>query len=700
MVSLLFFFILGISGYNIHIIFGNHFDAGFAMPDLQKPGYLVNIINLYINNYFDQALKNIQDLKKYNISYIFTTHAWLIYIYLNCEPNLIPEINNYQLICPNKTKKSEFIWAIKNGYITWHALPFNIQSESANNFIISENIKFVHELDESFGLSHKTVISRWDIPGLTSGAIPIFNKYNITAISLGINPMAAAPNMPPVSRWQDPVSNSEIILLNHPNGYGGYNPENLLIIPNFTEILGFYWRGDNEGPGDIHDILFVLNNLKTRYPESNIFPSSFEKYISKLIPIKNNLPVINTEIGDTWIHGLSTDPKKIAEFRLISRYLEKNSDKINKSSQIYKKIRLLLLKIPEHTWGLDQKIYLSDDNNWNNKKFRSNLNNTNFKNIINSWLEQREYIPKNLIQYDFPELYSELLEFSELYNNLKKLISKNIRVDNISNPYWNFMVGTQGNILNLESKINKKIIITDIKFIHQVFNSADYNNYIENYTRCGALCPLWVYYDFAKIGLSGAKTNHNNYYPITQNFTRIPGQNIYIISANSYNKSNFYGPPKNIFLILELINQTDINLYLILENKTATRLPEAFWLSFKPNINNNNGWFINKIQNLIPINNFVKNGSFHLHGSWDGIFNFDKQVFNIKSLDIPVISLDYLTPFPIPFLSDKNNNLKLNITNGINFLLWNNIWGTNFPLWYPFVPGDKNLVFRFNIKFF
>ena len=37
-------------------------------------------------------------------------------------------------------------------------------------------------------------------------------------------------------------------------------------------------------------------------------------------PLRAQLPVITQEIGDTWIHGVGTDPKKVAQYRELLRW--------------------------------------------------------------------------------------------------------------------------------------------------------------------------------------------------------------------------------------------------------------------------------------------------------------------------------------------------------------------------------------------
>ena len=50
--------------------------------------------------------------------------------------------------------------------------------------------------------------------------------------------------------------------------------------------------------------------------------SSFDAYIDALTPLKDKLPVIDSEIGDTWIQGIASDPRKMAEYRAVRRVMK------------------------------------------------------------------------------------------------------------------------------------------------------------------------------------------------------------------------------------------------------------------------------------------------------------------------------------------------------------------------------------------
>jgi hypothetical protein len=249
----------------VHIIFSTHLDVGYNSPFNSKfyPAFAIEIINGYLDYHFPQILLNINQLADNNINYIYTTHAWLVYIYIHCESNLIPIVDNVTLHCPNQDLINEFKRAIVNGNIVWHAIPFNTHTEMQNKFVFDNQIKFVHALDDEFGLPHKTVMSQRDVPGLTAAVIPILLENGITSINIGANEMSGAPVVPSIFRWQHPLNSTwEIIASWHPGGYGGCATRDAIIIPNYPDILCYWWTNDNSGPGEPKEILGVIKIIK------------------------------------------------------------------------------------------------------------------------------------------------------------------------------------------------------------------------------------------------------------------------------------------------------------------------------------------------------------------------------------------------------------------------------------------------------
>lgn len=58
--------------------------------------------------------------------------------------------------------------------------------------------------------------------------------------------------------------------------------------------------------------------LRKEFPNAKIKGSTFEEYFAEVNKIRDSLPVIRQEVGDTWIQGIASDPYKMANYRAVS----------------------------------------------------------------------------------------------------------------------------------------------------------------------------------------------------------------------------------------------------------------------------------------------------------------------------------------------------------------------------------------------
>lgn len=680
---LTFCFVALALGQNVHIIFSNHLDVGFNGPPFSKyyPAFSVNVVNYYLHNIYPNLLVTIDQLAAKGIHYVYTTHAWMVYLYLHCQPDLIPPVGNYYLECPKNVSVQKFRQAIANGHITWTAIPSNTHVEMQNSVILQLQLDFVQKLNKEFGLPNKLVVSQRDVPGLTAGAMPIFLRNGIKAISVGGNIMAALPAVPKIFRWQHPSNEKiDIVTMFSSSGYGSFEKEDAISLPGCHDILVFDWNADNVGSGSANDVLDTISYVQKQFPDARVFPSTFENFILAInTSCIAKLPVVKAEIGDTWIHGIQSDPYKIRKFRQIARFLEKNPP--NLEDPIVFSAIFRLVKVPEHTFGLDETSFLGDENNWNNKKFNLIKNSTLYQNMATSWMEQRKYLeffPKNSTFLQKLDKKLRKMDDFRLFDGSAIPINQQQACG-----HWNITFGTDGDITYLASRSGKVIFQgqNSIIFSHQTLDNDDFDQFLDAYCR-SLICPDWFMEAFGKEGLFYAKTAKGIFKPKTVSIKR----NRCIYTVTSQPMHNIYGPPKLVQIIVDLTDIHTIKITLVLSNKTASRMPEAYWFTFQPVIHT--PWFVHKVDTWIPVDNVVENGGMHQHGTYEGLCT---PGLSIKSLDAGVVSVGVKNPFPTPFL-------RANTTHGFHFLLYNNIFGTNYPSWYPFTNKEPNLVYRFQIK--
>ena len=61
--------------------------------------------------------------------------------------------------------------------------------------------------------------------------------------------------------------------------------------------------------------------LRKEFPRAELQASTLEDYMLAVQPIRDKLPLVTEEVGDTWIEGVGSDPRKSAEYRAVSRIL-------------------------------------------------------------------------------------------------------------------------------------------------------------------------------------------------------------------------------------------------------------------------------------------------------------------------------------------------------------------------------------------
>jgi hypothetical protein len=339
----------------------------------------LDIINLWWHKYFPLAREVGAALEKNATSPFspllhFTAQSWLVSLFLDCPPSFAKQ----GVICPNATEIANFKEAAGKGWITWHAFPFNGEPELMDPSLFSFGISMTHGLDDLLGQKRKIVMSQRDVPGLTRSVIPLLVKNGVRAVSVGVNGGSAAPNLPPAFIWRHGVDS--VLAMWLPGGYGGLPlPGNSFAytqIPGSSQVLVVAWRGDNAGPAEVKEVLSDWEKLQKQFPGANILASTFDNFVESVLgDAEKNLPVVDSEVADTWIYGVASDPKKLKNMRAIHKLRSEciARGECSESDLRIKRFSVALLKNSEHTWGGDVKTILGNytASNWTNAEFQA-----------------------------------------------------------------------------------------------------------------------------------------------------------------------------------------------------------------------------------------------------------------------------------------------------------------------------------------
>lgn len=56
------------------------------------------------------------------------------------------------------------------------------------------------------------------------------------------------------------------------------------------------------------EVLAIIEQVKLEFPGATIHASTWDEFTSLLLPIADTLPLVEQEMGDTWIYGVASGP--------------------------------------------------------------------------------------------------------------------------------------------------------------------------------------------------------------------------------------------------------------------------------------------------------------------------------------------------------------------------------------------------------
>lgn len=691
----------------VHVVFKTHLDIGFT--DLSE-----NVVQKYVQEFIPKAIATARELEREegDASFLWTTGSWLIYEYLR------------QASVEDKKVMEE---AIADGLIAWHGLPFTTHTELMDKKLFQYGLSIAKDLDKRYGRT--TIASKMtDVPGHTRAIVPYMAQAGIQYMHIGVNPTCTVPNVPKVFLWKG-RDGSELIV-NYSSTYG-----EVLEIEGLRDVLIFAHTGDNCGPSSSEQIKQEFAKIREMFPDAEIKASTLDAFATKLMEVKDKLPVVNEEIGDTWIHGIATDPKKVARYRALLKLRDKwlEEGRMAVGSDTYNEFSMNLALIAEHTWGLDLKKYLTDYKNYSAKDFNKarkhdilldeyipdkyryiglfaldefnhldeeskaeSWANRTYSFFESSWEEQRAYLDKAVAVLDeglqkevkdaFLRLEPQVIESGQELLRVKKTYSLG---------RYKVRFSTDGSISKLIDGQGK--VWADSKhrlgrFGYESFGVKNYNHWFETYMVNLEKTHKWADSDYSKPGMEYAipKPMHQLYEP---NLDRLSlhrqedyDQVIATLYMHEYATTEL-GAPTKVQIEYRFYHE-ESRIYVSLQwfHKNPCRLPEAAWLSFAPIVDNPNVWKMEKMGEHISPLNVVKNGNRNLHGVGSGVYYHGTDgTAVIETLDVALLS-----PGERRLLRFDNSFASLD--QGMHFNLHNNIWGTNFPMWY-----EEDAKFRFNV---
>jgi hypothetical protein len=230
------------------------------------------------------------------------------------------------------------------------------------------------------------------------------------------------------------------------------------------------------------------------------------------------------------------------------------------------------------------------------------------------------------------------------------------------------------------------------RLIYQRFDHSDYQRYFRQYIINKAKNTIWAIPDFTKPWLVWSQITRGEWLPrLERLFRRQEADGVRFVIHVRFNEEPCAesGCPRQAWLEYWLPDdQPEIGLTVQWFDKQAYRGPEALWLTINPRMRRQPAWTLDKLGQPVSPLEVVKNGNRKLHAVGKGVTYQDENgQFMIETLDAPLVAPGKRS------LLDFNRRQPA-IRQGVHFLLYDNIWGTNFPMWY-----EEDARFRFKLRF-
>jgi len=685
----------------IHVVHKTHLDVGFT-------DYAADVVQHYVDVFIPAAIRLADTLEKAGGSerFIWTTGSWLI---------------THALRHGSPEQRFAVDRAVREGKLAWHGLPFTTHTELMTSGLFEYGLSLSANLDARYG--RRTISSKMtDVPGHTIAMVPYLQRAGIRYLHIGINPASALPDVPPHFRWRSP-DGSEVITTYDAN-YGNGDDSIPDAFPGQTDALYMAFTNDNLGPPTADEVIALFARLQKRYPQARIQASTLDVFAATLLPHAAALPVIDEEIGDTWIHGPAGDPVLVSRFRRLQKLHERwiAEGKLKPESPQSGAFSDFLLLIAEHTWGRDVKSWLPDYVNYTKRDFarardrdivdaqltpelysyalqwlsKTTDRSYTYSGLERSWQEQRDYAQSAIDS--LPEVLraEASAELDAAAGTRSVPVSTRSRIGGVRR-LGRFAVefGMDGSLSSVTGASGTVHADRDHpigQYVYQTFSAHDYQRWIRDYCRDLALNASWAMADHEKLGLDLLDD-----IPPARSFTpHLVG--LWQWSEGSFDivrvaaimpeeASELRGAPREVQITYVFDRSAPtISVQLRLIDKDGYRLPEASWFRISPLVDNPNRWALRKLGMLVDPHRVVRNGNRTMHAV-DAIeySNGSKQA-QLVSVDAPLVALGR------PRLLEFDNTFN-NLDDGFYFNLHNNVWGTNFRMWF-----DEDATYEFHLS--
>lgn len=610
---------------------------------------------------------------------------------------------------PDRSLRRAVERAVEAGDLTWHAMPFTVHTELVDRSLLRHGLGLSARLDEWF--ERRTRAAKLtDVPGHTRGLVSLLVGAGVDLLHVGVNPAATRPDVPSVFRWRDgaatgcdPAAPPTLTVVYGTGGYGSHQ-----VLAGTGTAVVVWASGDNDGPPSAEEVLRTWDELRSVYPGAELRAASLDDVAAAVRPVADRLPVLTGEIGDTWIHGIASDPPKVAAFRETCRRRRRwiETGAVAEDDPVLQRASTELLLVAEHTWGLDQKSWWPELGRWSEAELATDRSRPATRRFEWSWSEQRSYLDRFMDvlghagRVDLSDDARDgMLSTGAAQVDVEGLVALQrpddggpIEVD--LGPVVLGFDPHDGAVLRCavtDPTGDTRELVDAGRAIgrvgHRTYDAADYERWFGSYN---AGTPdedrAWALWDNTKPGLERSGARSAWYSPDLVGIWAgrraatgaAAGAAVVIVELcfSEEVRSTSAAPPW-VLVGYELADglEGQMSCWLQWVGKPAARWPESTWWSFTPSVSDPGRWSMVKLGEDVSPLDVVSGGARTMHAV-DAVHHPDGV--RIELPDSPLVAPGS------PSLLRYEDRLP-DLDGGWHVCLYDNVWGTNFPMW---CPGD------------
>ena len=649
----------------VYVIHKTHLDIGFT-------GFAQDVLDRYVKEFIPQAIETAYrcntDGKRV---FVWTVGSYLIHYFLEHA---------------DEAGVQRLEQAIRDGYIVWHALPCTTDTEAMSRPLFRYGLSLGRRLEKRFGKAPCIAAKMTDVPCHTVAMLPDLCEYGVQYLHIGINEASRPVEIPELCIWKfGPYE----VILNYAGAYG-----KACIFGDIA--LKFAHTADNMGPPTPEVVEAEMQRLAEQYPGAEIASSSLDDFARAVAERRDELPVVEAEFGDTWIHGIGSDPWKTAMLCELLRLEETWRGTVPdvEADPNYQKFLEQLLLVCEHTYGMDGKKYLYDYQNWDKAEFArarredrigesalraagaqisNHIMTQELPNYTNgeflgsyrtsecSWEEQRGYIHKAVSLLP-PALREQAEQVSRIPTG-RTVSGTPCKECTFEIAGHRITVLPDGSL-----RLSEKADMVAGVFRYVSYSAQTVERCYLSYNRNFGTTRQWSEPDFAKPGLQYAKTARDFESAMKIQAVRRRSDKLIIDLEAERTAAEVYGCPRQA-QIQYTFGKDRIEIHLEWFHKDANRLPEALFFGFVPK--NSERLRIYKLGQPIDPYIVAAGGNRKLHACQ----RIESDRYILQGLHSPLISIGGR------HLYDTDDQYG-ELSNGLHFLLYNNRWNTNCPVYY------------------